>query len=152
MRRCTGPREKGEIVSNSINEEASGGVVCNAPSRFCLITDDSQTVRRIARKAITRLGFEVDEAENGQIALDKCRERMPDVVLLDWNMPVMNGLEFLVSLRSTEGGKAPNVVLCTTETDVEHVLLALDAGADEYLMKPFDTESLGTKFAMLAYR
>jgi two-component system chemotaxis response regulator CheY len=139
-------------VLNSINDEVSGRVVSNAPSRLCLITDDSPTVRRIARKLLTRMGFEIDEAENGQVALDKCRDQMPDVVLLDWNMPVMNGLEFLVSLRRIDGGKAPNVILCTTETDVEHVRLAIDAGADEYLMKPFDTESLGAVFTGITYR
>jgi len=122
------------------------------PSRVCLITDDSPFVRKIARKALTKFGFEIDEAENGEVALGKCRERMPDVILLDWNMPVMDGLEFVVSLRATEGGKAPNVIFCTSETDVEHVRLALDAGADEYLMKPFDTESLIMKFAGIVYR
>ena len=152
MRRYIRPRRKGETVLNSINDEISGRVVSNAPSRLCLITDDSPLVRRIARKALTRMGLEVDEAENGQIALDKCQARMPDVILLDWNMPVMNGLEFLVSLRRTDGGNAPNVIFCTTETDVEHVRLAIDAGADEYLMKPFDTESLDAAFAGITYR
>ena len=137
---------------NSINEEVNGSLVSDASTRFCLITDDSPLVRKIARKALTRMGFEVDEAENGQVALDKCWTRMPDVVLLDWNMPVMNGLEFLVSLRGTEGGESPNVIFCTTETDVEHVRLAIDAGADKYIMKPFDTESLSAVFSGIAYR
>ena len=137
---------------NSISEEVGGSLVSNATSRLCLITDDSSLVRRIARKALTRMGFDVDEAENGQIALDKCRTRMPDVVLLDWNMPVMNGIEFLVSLRRTEGGKSPNVIFCTTETDVEHIRLAVDAGADQYIMKPFDTESLSATFSGITYR
>jgi two-component system chemotaxis response regulator CheY len=137
-------------VLNSIDEE--GSEVSNASSRLCLITDDSSLVRKIARKALVRIGFEVEEAENGQVALDKCRSRMPDVVLLDWNMPVMNGLEFLVSLRCTEGGKSPNVIFCTTEADVEHVRLAVEAGADEYLVKPFDTESLSATFSRITYR
>jgi len=96
-----------EIVLNSMNAPIDEGVAANAISGFCLIVDDSALVRKIARKIFTRRGFEIDEAENGQIALDKCQSRMPDVVLLDWNMPVMDGLEFLKALRRTEGGREP---------------------------------------------
>jgi two-component system chemotaxis response regulator CheY len=128
---------EGEIVSNSIEEETMS----------CLIADDSPLVRKIARKVISGLGFEVDEAEDGQIALEKCRNKMPDAILLDWNMPVMDGIEFLQALRRTEGGKAPTVVFCTTETDVQHIQIALESGADEYLMKPFDRDSLTAKLA-----
>jgi two-component system chemotaxis response regulator CheY len=122
----------------------------NINLKSCLVTDDSATVRRVARKLLTSLGFEVDEAENGQVALDKCLQRMPDVVLLDWNMPVMNGLEFLKALRHSEGGRAPAVVFCTTETDVDHIQRAMANGANEYLMKPFDKESLISKLEMVA--
>jgi len=122
----------------------------NINLKSCLVTDDSATVRRVARELLTSLGFEVDEAENGQVALDKCLQRMPDVVLLDWNMPVMNGLEFLKALRHSEGGRAPAVVFCTTETDVDHIQRAMANGANEYLMKPFDKESLISKLEMVA--
>lgn len=132
---------------NSIQAGISEGAVSNSLSRFCLIADDSAPVRRIARRLLTDMGFEVDEAENGRIALDKCSLRMPDVVLLDWNMPVMDGLEFLRWLRGTENGKAPAVIFCTTETDVGHIREAIECGADEYLMKPFDKESLRAKLA-----
>jgi two-component system chemotaxis response regulator CheY len=116
-------------------------------AKSCLITDDSPTIRRVARKILTSLGFEVDEAENGQVALEKCRSRMPDLVLLDWNMPVMDGLEFVRALRGTEGGNLPAVVFCTTESDIQHIQLAIDSGADDYIMKPFDRDSLVTKIA-----
>jgi len=79
-------------VSSSIGTGISESANANTIVKSCLVTDDSATVRRVARKLLTSLGFEVDEAENGQIALEKCLLRMPDVVLLDWNMPVMNGL------------------------------------------------------------
>jgi two-component system chemotaxis response regulator CheY len=141
-----------EIVLNSMNAPIDGGVAMNATSGFCLLVDDSLLVRKIARKIFTRLSFEVDEAENGQIALDKCQSRMPDVVLLDWNMPVMDGLEFLKSLRRTEGGRGPAVIFCTTETDVEHIQKALANGANEYLMKPFDQESLIAKLDLVFFR
>jgi two-component system, chemotaxis family, chemotaxis protein CheY len=112
------------------------------PAGLCLITDDSPVVRKIARRILVNLGFEVDDAENGQIALEKCARRMPDLILLDWNMPVMNGIEFLRCLRQTAGGQAPRVVVCTTESDAAHIQEALEAGADEYLMKPFDKDTL----------
>jgi two-component system chemotaxis response regulator CheY len=119
------------------------------PLKFCLITDDSPVVRKVARRILQNLQFEVDEAENGQIALEKCGFRMPDAVLLDWNMPTMNGIEFLRSLRQMEGGSAPTVIFCTTESDVEHIQSAIESGADEYLIKPFDEQSLREKFAKL---
>jgi two-component system, chemotaxis family, chemotaxis protein CheY len=115
------------------------------PFKVCLVTDDSPIVRKIARRILRNLAFEVDEAENGRIALEKCEQRMPDVVLLDWNMPVMSGIEFLRSLRIMDGGGAPKVIVCTTESDVEHIREALETGADEYLMKPFDAGMLRTK-------
>lgn len=133
-----------------MNARVDGEVASTAISRLCLLVDDSMLVRKIARKIFTGLGFETDEAENGQIALEKCQNRMPDVVLLDWNMPVMNGLEFLKALRHTEGGRAPAVVFCTTETDVDHIQRAMACGANEYLMKPFDRESLIMKLEMVA--
>jgi two-component system chemotaxis response regulator CheY len=141
-----------EIVLNSTNTGADEGLAPNAIPGLCLLVDDSTLVRKIARKIFSRLGFETDEAENGQIALEKCRSRMPDVVLLDWNMPVMDGLEFLKSLRHTEGGREPAVILCTTETDVDHIQRALANGANEYLMKPFDQDSLVAKLDMVIYR
>jgi len=144
-----------EIVLNSmnaVNARVDGGIGTNPVSGLCLLVDDSSLVRKIARKIFIGLGFETDEAENGQVALEKCLSRMPDVVLLDWNMPVMDGLEFLKSLRRTEGGRVPAVIFCTTETDVDHIQKALANGANEYLMKPFDQESLVAKLDMVYYR
>ncbi len=140
------------IVLNSMSAKAEAGVASNAIAGLCLLVDDSLLVRKIARKIFMGLGFETDEAENGQIALEKCQSRMPDVVLLDWNMPVMDGLEFLKSLRRTEGGRTPAVIFCTTETDVDHIQRALASGANEYLMKPFDQESLVAKLDMVYCR
>jgi two-component system, chemotaxis family, chemotaxis protein CheY len=146
------PRGKGGIVLNSIKDKIGDDVLSNTGSRLCLIADDSAVVRKIARKMLTGMGFEIDEAENGKRALETCEHRMPDVILLDWNMPIMDGLEFLISLRRCDGGKVPNVIFCTTETDAEHIRSAIEAGADQYLMKPFDTESLGTAVAGITYR
>ena len=93
------------------------------------------------------LGFEVAEAGDGLEALSCCRLQMPAGILLDWNMPEMDGLAFLKVLRAEPGGLAPKVVFCTTENDIAHISQALAAGADEYLMKPFDGEILGGKLS-----
>lgn len=117
--------------------------------KTCLVVDDSRVIRTVARKIIEELGFEVIEAEDGKVALEKSEERLPDGVLLDWNMPNMDGLEYLRALRQLPGGDKVSVVFCTTENDMRHIQEALAAGADEYIMKPFDAEIVKTKFEML---
>jgi two-component system chemotaxis response regulator CheY len=112
----------------------------------CLVVDDSSVIRKVARRILEDMNFEITEAEDGQQALDACRSTMPDAILLDWNMPVMDGLEFLTSLRAEEGGESPVVVFCTTENDVAHIARAIRAGANEYIMKPFDREIVEAKF------
>ena len=114
--------------------------------KSCLVVDDSRVVRKVAKRIVEDLGFECIEAEDGQKAYDVCKKSMPDAVLLDWNMPVMSGIEFLEKLRLMENGASPKVVFCTTENDIGHIKRALDAGADEYIMKPFDGEIIENKF------
>jgi len=114
--------------------------------KTCLIVDDSKVIRMVARKILTELKFQPEEAEDGQEALDFCKRTMPDAILLDWNMPVMDGLEFTKKLRALPGGGAPIIVFCTTENDLDHIVLAINAGANEYIMKPFDSEILQAKF------
>lgn len=114
--------------------------------KTCLVVDDSKVVRVVARKILEGLDFQVDEAEDGKIALAKCVAQMPDAVLLDWNMPVMNGIDFLRRLRRVNGGSEPIVVFCTTEKDFTFIQQALEAGANEYIMKPFDKEIVEAKF------
>jgi two-component system chemotaxis response regulator CheY len=116
--------------------------------KCCLIVDDSKVIRTVARRILEKLNFEIEEAGDGKAALDVCRRRMPDAILLDWNMPIMSGIEFLRELRGNlDGGKVPVVVFCTTENDMKHIQEAIGAGANEYIMKPFDSEILETKFA-----
>lgn len=113
----------------------------------CLVVDDSKVVRMVARKILEELQFEIVEAADGREALEKCDEAMPDAVLLDWNMPIMNGIEFLREMRARPGGDGPVVVFCTTENDMSHIQEALMAGANEYIMKPFDSDIIQSKFS-----
>ena len=104
----------------------------------CLIVDDSKVVRKLVRRIMEELEFTVTEAEDGQIAADYCAGAKPDLILLDWHMPVMDGLEFLKVLRAMQGGDAPKVIFCTTESEIGNIMQAMNCGADEYVMKPFD--------------
>jgi two-component system chemotaxis response regulator CheY len=112
----------------------------------CLVVDDSRVVRKAARRILEKHGFAVREAEDGAKALAACHEQVPDVVLLDWNMPVMDGLQFLQAARAEFGPDRPVVVFCTTEGAMDRIVTALEFGAQEYVMKPFDEEILRDKF------
>ena len=117
--------------------------------KTCLIVDDSKVVRKVARRIAEELGFACSEAEDGQKAYDACQASLPDAIILDWNMPVMSGIEFLERLRQMKNGGHPKVVLCTTESSTAHIKRAMDAGASEYIMKPFDSEIIKSKFIQI---
>ncbi len=119
------------------------------PRPACLVVDDSRVVRKVARRILEARGFDVVEAENGQDALLSCRKALPRCVLLDWNMPVMNGLTFLRALRAEFGVAGPAVVFCTTQNEVAQMEAAIESGAQDYIMKPFDDAILTGKFAQL---
>lgn len=115
-----------------------------------LVIDDSRTVRLIIGKILTELGLDVVEAGNGREGLERLAEN-PDanVVLVDWNMPEMNGLEFVRAVRARPEYRGTKLMMVTTETEQEQVLRALDAGADEYVMKPFTRDILVAKLSLL---
>src|SRR5580704_3994226 len=114
--------------------------------KTCLIVDDSRVVRKLARLILEDLGVSCRDAEDGRQAFDACIKAMPDAILLDWNMPVMTGLDFVRLLRTSPGGKAPKVIFCSTYNDKARIEEALGAGADDYIMKPFDADILAAKF------
>jgi two-component system chemotaxis response regulator CheY len=115
----------------------------------CLVVDDSRVIRKVSRRILEDLGFEVAEASDGVEALAWCNAMMPDAILLDWHMPGLDGLEFLRRLRAAPGGERPKVVFCSVENEIERIREALDAGADEYIMKPFDGGIIAGKLAYL---
>jgi two-component system, chemotaxis family, chemotaxis protein CheY len=127
-------------------DQPAEGMEARVVMKCCLVVDDSSVIRKVARRILEGLEFQIVEAEDGEQALDICRNRMPDAVLLDWNMPVMDGIAFLVALRKERDGNRPKVIFCTTENDVEHITRAITAGANEYIMKPFDREIIEAKF------
>ena len=114
--------------------------------KTCLVADDSSVIRKVARRILEGLDFQIMEAENGEEAIETCKRQLPDAILLDWNMPKMDGYDFLRVLRRLPGGDGPKVVFCTTENDVAHIARALHAGANEYIMKPFDKDIVEAKF------
>ena len=103
----------------------------------CLVIDDSSVVRKVARRIFEELDFTVVEAEDGSQALDVCQRTMPDMVLVDWNMPGVSGVEFVAALRARDGG--------ASENDVAQITRAMRAGADDYLLKPFNREIVEAK-------
>ena len=113
----------------------------------CLIVDDSRIIRKVARKILEGMDFAIDEAEDGATALEICRRDMPTAILLDGNMPARGSLEFLRSLRRENGGDKPVVLLSTFENNVGQIAEAVNAGANEYIMKPFDSGVVEAKFA-----
>ena len=110
--------------------------------KTCLVVDDSSVIRKVARRILEGLDFQISDAENGEEAIEACQQQIPDAILLDWNMPNMNGIDFLRELRKLPGGEQPIVVFCTTENDMDHIEMAISSGAQEYIMKPFDEEIL----------
>ena len=117
--------------------------------KTCLVVDDSKVIRKVARHILETLDFTVSEACDGREALDACIASVPDVVLLDWNMPVMSGMDFLRAMRDANLSARPKVVFCTTENGMAYIRAAIEAGADEYVMKPFDRDTLESKLQIV---
>jgi two-component system chemotaxis response regulator CheY len=115
----------------------------------CLIVDDSKIVRKVSRGIIEKFGYEIFEAEDGKQALEVTRAEKPDVIMLDWNMPVMNGMEYLVAVRGDATLPQPIIIFCTTENEMPKIIEAMQAGANEYVMKPFDEDIIRGKFDQL---
>lgn len=114
-----------------------------------LVVDDSKIVRKVTRNMLEPMGFTVDEAEDGQKAVEYCQSTIPDLILMDHNMPVMNGLDAVMTIRQLIGGDRPVIVMCTTMNEMEFIQKAMMNGANEFVMKPFDADILHGKFEQL---
>ncbi len=130
---------------------AAAASPAQAGQRLCLVVDDSRMIRKVARRIVSGIGFTVLEAENGEEALAHCRKAMPDLVLTDWDMPVMSGLDFVATLRALPGGGNAKVVFCTSKSSVHDIHDGIAAGADEYVVKPFDELGLRRKLEVLGF-
>lgn len=129
---------------------ATSAVAASVPvqanrQRRCLIVDDSRVVRKVSRPMLESFGYQVTEAENGEEALARCRAEMPDLLLVDWDMPIMTGIEFVTKLRALNLPNRPLAVFCTSRSETTDIFKGIEAGADEYVTKPFTEASLREK-------
>ncbi|HLW90237.1 MAG TPA: response regulator [Roseiarcus sp.] len=111
-----------------------------------LVIDDSPVIRKTARRILEGMQFQTSEAMDGAQALSACSFLMPDAIIVDWSMPVLDGFEFIKRLRRMPGGEKPKVLFCTSEYDVAQIARAMHSGADDVLLKPFDKDIVKTKF------
>ena len=113
--------------------------------KIFLIVDDSPVIRKVANRILSDLGFVCIEAADGDEALEKCKYEMPDAILLDWDTPGMSSLEFLSSFSDLEGHSSVRIIYCTSEIMVSEMTKAKRAGANAFMMKPFNRSILQTK-------
>jgi two-component system chemotaxis response regulator CheY len=120
-------------------------------SRHAMVIDDSRAMRMILSRALQGFGYQVAQAANGKDALAQIHQGGSDVALflVDWNMPEMNGLDFVKNLRAESRFNSIPIVMVTTETEVDQMTAALEAGANEYVIKPFTNETIEDKLRML---
>ncbi len=115
----------------------------------CLIADDSKIIRMVLSKIMTNLGFDVIEAEDGEDVVQQWRKTPIDVIIMDWRLPLIEGIDVLYMIRSETKMQQPKIIFCSSVTDEAKIREALQGGADDYIMKPFDEEIIETKIAML---
>jgi two-component system chemotaxis response regulator CheY len=136
-------------AAKAMRDRYAVGVAPSATTRTCLIVDDSRVIRKVTSKIAISLGYVPVEAENGEEALARCKKSMPDLVLTDWNMPEMNGITFVEKLRAIPTPREPVVVFCTSNGEAKDIHDGIAAGADDYIVKPFDEASLKAKLEKL---
>ena len=129
--------------------DGNGQAAKQAAAKVCLIVDDSRVIRKVSSKIALSLGYVAVEAQDGTEALARCRQRMPDLVLTDWQMPEMDGIEFVRQLRAIPTPVPPMVMFCTSKGEVSDIHEGIQAGADDYIVKPFDEAALRAKLEKL---
>ena len=136
-------------AAKAMRDRYAPGAAPAAATRTCLIVDDSRVIRKVSSKIAISLGYVAIEAENGEEALARCKKSMPDLVLTDWNMPEMDGIAFVQKLRAIPTPKEPVVVFCTSNGEAKDIHDGIAAGADDYIVKPFDEAALKAKLEKL---
>jgi CheY-like chemotaxis protein len=136
-------------AAKAMRDRYAPGAAPAAATRTCLIVDDSRVIRKVSSKIAISLGYQPIEAENGEEALARCKKSMPDLVLTDWNMPEMDGIAFVQKLRAIPTPKEPVVVFCTSNGEAKDIHDGIAAGADDYIVKPFDEAALKAKLEKL---
>lgn len=136
-------------AAKAMRDGVSAAEVPQATAKVCLIVDDSRVIRKVSSKIAKSLGYVPIEAQDGTEALARCKKAMPALVLTDWNMPEMDGPTFVRELRAIPTPKKPTVVFCTSKGEVEDIHEGINAGADDYIVKPFDEAALRAKLEKL---
>lgn len=137
------------IVAQAMAARGDAGAA-SGKGKTCLVVDDSRVVRKLAGKIAAELGYSVIEAEDGKEALLRCEKAMPDLIVTDWQMPVMSGPEFVSALRELPTTSRPTVVFCTSKGEAKDIHTGIGAGADDYIVKPFTEEALKAKLAKVS--
>lgn len=147
----------GEADTESIVAQAKairdryGSEAAQGQAKTCLIVDDSRVIRKVSTKIVQSLGYTPLEAQDGEEALARCNKAMPAMVLTDWNMPGMDGIEFVRRLRAIPTPREPIVVFCTSNGEAKDIHEGINAGADDYIVKPFDEAALKAKLEKLGH-
>jgi len=136
-------------AAKAMRDSSTPANASQAAAKVCLIVDDSRVIRKVSSKIAKSLGYIPVEAQDGEEALARCKKAMPALVLTDWNMPEMDGIEFVRRLRAIPTPKAPTVVFCTSNGEAKDIHQGIGAGADDYIVKPFDEAALRAKLEKL---
>ncbi|MBR1604749.1 MAG: response regulator [Alphaproteobacteria bacterium] len=115
----------------------------------CLIADDSRVIRLLLSKIISKLGFSVIEAEDGEDVVELTQTQEPDLIIMDWNLPVLEGIDALYKIRELNLAKTPKVIFCSSSSDMDRINQAIEGGADDYIIKPFDEDIIAVKLTIL---
>lgn len=115
----------------------------------CLIADDSRVIRLLLSKIVSKLGFSVIEAEDGEDVVELTQTQEPNLIIMDWNLPVLDGIDALYKIRELNLSINPKVIFCSSSSDLDKINLAIEGGADDYIIKPFDEDIIAVKLTIL---
>lgn len=117
----------------------------------CIVADDSKIMRMLLGKIMENFSYTVDEAEDGEDLLEMCAQNMPDLIISDWNLPLIDGIDVLYKIRSDKKTKQPVFIFCSHLKDADVMEQAISAGADDFIMRPFDEDIIATKLKIIRF-